>query len=88
MAIKLVSLEETNGLALSIDGKEWASYGKMTAAERREWLGSVAEGSVKYAGKLSERRKEAIEKCLNESVVLVVSQSKAAIELSERMVGQ
>lgn len=85
MAIKLVTLEETNGLALSLDGKEWASYGKMTAAERREWLGS-AEGTVKYAGNLSDRRKEAIEKYLSDGVKLVASQAKAAVELGERMV--
>ncbi|EJO9866954.1 hypothetical protein NU768_000859 [Vibrio vulnificus] len=91
MAIKLVSLDNTNGLALSLDGKEWVSYGKLTAAERREWLGkagtgnSKAETSVKYAGNLSERRKEAIEKLLPEGVKLVASQAKAATELSERM---
>lgn len=85
MTIKLVSLEETNGLTLSLDGKEWASYGKMTAKERRGWLGK-AKDSVKYAGQLSERRKEAIEKCLPEGIKLVASQAKAATELTERMV--
>ncbi|MCY9853988.1 hypothetical protein [Vibrio mediterranei] len=87
MSIKLVSLSETNGLALSLDGNQWASYGKMTASERREWLGSVEEGTVHYAGKLSERRKEAIEKCLKGGVELVASDNEAAVELSERMIG-
>lgn len=85
MAIKLVTLEETNGLALSKSDNEWVSYGKLTAAERRECLGQ-AEGNVKYAGNLSERRKEAIEKLLPEGVKLTSSQSKAAAELSERMI--